>query len=337
MAEKASVERNSFRAIFFLPLQAKRLKQRLSHPNATLVMKFPDDSVSFIPDNYWHGGNRKAGCYKEANTNMVLIMYESENKRDLQPINYNKLQQKLAAWYINKTPNRNHEKEKLQFTGIDMKHYERILRAKYPEEWKFWKPTTHEEETSQIQQYHGSCHDTRHLGKTPFKDIVQWNRMAAHIGHLPDTFAIFLKEMGVQTKQIKNTTQDIVKMMKTHTLIMFKTYWKSTTERVQSSECGDTDTEEDLQEDNNNKEQEGSEAIIVPTTNDWYKWLAQKETDHFTSDDDTDKISHSTQNDDLDDNDHHTNSASPSPPTGGRGPPPAPRGGGVSRYHRDKP
>ena len=102
MAEVANVERSSFRAVLFLPLlQAKSLKQRLSHPNATLVMKFPaDDSVSFIiiiiiPDNYWHGGNRRAGCYKEANTNMVLIIYEYkvEIKGTCNPLtttNYNK-------------------------------------------------------------------------------------------------------------------------------------------------------------------------------------------------------------------------------------------------------
>ena len=131
--------------------------------------------------------------------------------------------------------------------------------------------------------------------------------MAAHMGHLPDTFAIFLKEMGVQTKQIKNTTQDIVKMMKTHTLIMFKTYWKSTKESVILLECGDTDTEEDLNKEDNEEQQDGSDAM-VRTTNDWYKWLAQKETDHFTSDDDTDIMSNSTQDNDLDDNDHHTNS-----------------------------
>ena len=82
-AEKASEKRKSFRAVFFLPLQAKRLKERLSHPNATLIMKFPNDSVSFIlPDNYWHEGNRKAGCYVKKQT--PIIWYSSctkENKR----------------------------------------------------------------------------------------------------------------------------------------------------------------------------------------------------------------------------------------------------------------
>jgi hypothetical protein len=42
-------------------------------------MKFPNDSILFIPDNHWYGGPRRAGCYKEEHTRLVLHMYESEN------------------------------------------------------------------------------------------------------------------------------------------------------------------------------------------------------------------------------------------------------------------
>jgi hypothetical protein len=45
---------------------------------------------------------------------MVLTMYESENNGVLQPIDNDTLQQKLAAWFINKTPIRNHVAEKLR-------------------------------------------------------------------------------------------------------------------------------------------------------------------------------------------------------------------------------
>jgi hypothetical protein len=76
-------------------------------------MKFPNDTVPFIPDNYWYGGKKVKGCYKQKHTHMVLIMYESEDTGVLPPINYDTLLQKLAAWFINKTPVRNHVKEKL--------------------------------------------------------------------------------------------------------------------------------------------------------------------------------------------------------------------------------
>ena len=47
-------------------------------------------------------------------------MYESENIGVLQPIDNDTLQQKLAAWFINKTPIRNHVVEKLRYTGIPL-------------------------------------------------------------------------------------------------------------------------------------------------------------------------------------------------------------------------
>ena len=78
-AEKASTEKDSFRAVFFLPLTDSKLKGRLTHPRARLLVKFPDNSVPFIPDGYWHGGKKARGCYQQKHTRMVLIMYKSEN------------------------------------------------------------------------------------------------------------------------------------------------------------------------------------------------------------------------------------------------------------------
>jgi hypothetical protein len=61
-AATASENKDSFRAVFFLPLTDAKLNKRLEHPRSKLLMKFPDDSVPFIPDNYWRGGKRTAGC-----------------------------------------------------------------------------------------------------------------------------------------------------------------------------------------------------------------------------------------------------------------------------------
>jgi hypothetical protein len=47
-AEKASIEKDSFRAVFFLPLTDSKLKGRLEHQRARLLVKFPDNSVPFI-------------------------------------------------------------------------------------------------------------------------------------------------------------------------------------------------------------------------------------------------------------------------------------------------
>ena len=119
-AEKASTEKDSFRAVFFLLLTYSKLKGRLKHPRARLLVKFPDKSVPFIPDGYWYGGKKARGCYQQKHTRMVLIMYESENNGVLQPIDNDTLQQKLAAWFINKTPIRNYVVEKLRYIGIPL-------------------------------------------------------------------------------------------------------------------------------------------------------------------------------------------------------------------------
>ena len=77
-AMRACVERDSFRAFYFVPLTDAKLRERLLHPQARLLMRFPVDSVPFIPDSYWYGtGKKSVGCYNEPNTNMVLLMFES--------------------------------------------------------------------------------------------------------------------------------------------------------------------------------------------------------------------------------------------------------------------
>jgi hypothetical protein len=85
------------------------------YPQAKLIMKFPNNSVSFIPDGHWYGGNKHAGCYNEKNTHMILIIYESTNIGNLRPIDQHTLESKLAAWYLHKTPKRNHTRENIKY------------------------------------------------------------------------------------------------------------------------------------------------------------------------------------------------------------------------------
>jgi hypothetical protein len=181
---------------------------------------------------------------------MVLIMYESENNGVLQPIDNDTLQQKLAAWFINKTPIRNHVVEKLRYTGIPLAYYDNIIRARFPESWKFWKHGNHGGKTT----YHGAPHDTTHINQTPFKDNTNWNRMSAHVGHLPDTFDKFLRELGVPTRQVKSTTTYVEQAMKAHTVKMFKMYWKAVRDEGdhpnEPEECENNDNESEMSEDN---------------------------------------------------------------------------------------
>ena len=275
-AEEASTEKDSFRAVFFLPLTESKLKGRLKHPRASLLVKFPDNSVPFIPNGYWYGGKKTRGCYQQKNTRMVLIMYESENKGTLQPIDNITLQQKIAAWFINKTPIRNHVVEKLRYTGIPLIYYDNIIRTRFPESWKFWKHVTHDGNT-----YHGAPHNTTHINQTPFKDITNWNRMSAHVGHLPDTFDKFLRELGIPTRQVKSTITYVELTMKDHTIKMFKIYWKAVRDGCdhpnKPEEREDKDNDSEISEDSDNPTSPAQQLA----------WLARSDTDSSETDNTT--------------------------------------------------
>jgi hypothetical protein len=117
-AQEASVTKSLFiRVVFFLQLTDKTLKERLKHPRAKLLMKFPNDSIPFIPDNHWYGRPRQAGCYKEKHTRLVLLTYESENLGHLN-FNYQSLHKEMSSRFIHTTPARNHNRKALEFTTV---------------------------------------------------------------------------------------------------------------------------------------------------------------------------------------------------------------------------
>ena len=86
-AEHTCNSNTPFIGIFYLPLSPQKLAKRLEFSHVSLLMKFPNDTVSFIPDSHWYGGNFKpTGCYNQDNTNMVLLRYENENNSNSLPV-----------------------------------------------------------------------------------------------------------------------------------------------------------------------------------------------------------------------------------------------------------
>jgi hypothetical protein len=104
--------------------------------------------------------------------------------------------------------------------------------------------------------------------------------MSAHVGHLPDTFDKFLRELGIPTRQLKSTTTDVVQAMKAHTIKMFKMYWKAV------RDGGDRPNEPEKCDDKDN-ESEMSEDVDNPTRpRQQLAWMARSETDSSETDDD---------------------------------------------------
>jgi hypothetical protein len=105
--------------------------------------------------------------------------------------------------------------------------------------------------------------------------------MSAHVGHLPDTFDKFLRELGVPTRQVKSTTTYVEQAMKAHTVKMFKMYWKAV------RDGGDHPNEPEEREDNDN-ESEMSEDVDNPTSpRQQLAWMARSDTDSSETDDTT--------------------------------------------------
>jgi hypothetical protein len=73
-----------------------------------------------------------------------------------------------------------------------MKSLRELQQVNLPEEWKIWRPRQNHV-TGEINEYH--VNDTRHFGVTPFEDVIQWDRLAAHMGIFPDTFETFRLEL----------------------------------------------------------------------------------------------------------------------------------------------
>jgi hypothetical protein len=106
------------------------------------------------------------------------------------------------------TPDKHHNRDALEFTGIPMRFYENILTQTFPEEWNFWQadpPIVLLEDGASPprSQYVGAVQDNKHIGASPFKDVIEWDRVAAHIiVYCPTHFASFYVILGFHTHNL---------------------------------------------------------------------------------------------------------------------------------------
>jgi hypothetical protein len=311
LAERASNERDSFRAFCFLPLTATKLRRRLLHPRARLLMKFPVDSVPFIPDSYWYGGGKQsAGCYREPHTNMVLLMYESVITGDLPPLE-DDFFQSLASWFMSVTPDKNHNVDALEFTGIPMRFYENVRTQTFPQEWKLWQadPTVAVLEdgiSPSRTHYVGAIQDNSRIGLSPFKDVIEWDRIAAHVGILPDSFRLFLHDVGIPQAQLPTVHNSIVDIMRGHSFNIFKLYWSLQREILHREKSQGTQCNMEVPTETSPLvlQQHSSESTIIPenllnkdvphkdeVTNTEFQWLLYNEHEILCQNYDSDSAS----------------------------------------------
>ena len=76
-AEEACTHQQPFRGTFLLPLSHNKLKDRLESKFVTLLIKFPNNTLPFIPDGYWQGQQKQnTGCYNQEHNNIAFLLYE---------------------------------------------------------------------------------------------------------------------------------------------------------------------------------------------------------------------------------------------------------------------
>ena len=226
-AANAALTTIGFRAVFLLPLTPDKLTIRLTHPRATLLMRCPNDSIPFMPYSKWYGNDTRTGCYKESNTHLMLLMYQSENTGSLSNINIHSLNQKLANWYMHVAPKNKQTHKDFLYTTIPLHFFTSIEENNIPENWNFWAiPSS----PPCIDLYSGAPQDNTYMQKTPFRDITYWPRCLSKLGLLPDTFPEFLRDIGFTVKRATELKNLIPSLLKTHTLHVFSLYWKRLSE-----------------------------------------------------------------------------------------------------------
>ena len=234
LAEQAALGNEPFRGVFVLPLSPHRLEHRLKHRGATLLARFPDNTVPFIPYHYWQDNINKAKYYKQANTNIVILMYESANRQGLLPIDTHCLNARIASWFIRKSsPDAPRDRDTLSTIGIPMAYFHDACQAKFPQQWKIWD-LPDSLPTDRRQPYPGSAYDfdTRN---TPFWDLISLDRKAAALGLLPNSYRDFLRHVSANDRlTISQILFKTSKLLRNHTYQILRSY-KNLTKPIDST------------------------------------------------------------------------------------------------------
>jgi hypothetical protein len=111
-------------------------------------------------------------------------------------------------------------------------------------------------------------HNTTYTNQTPIKDVINWNRISAHVGRLPDTLFKFLRELGVLAKRVKVTTTEVELATKAHTVKMLKIYWKA------AREGGDRPADREEREDTDNESEMSNDIMDQTNPEQALSWMA---------------------------------------------------------------
>jgi hypothetical protein len=217
-------KRPGFRGVYLIPMTPGRLEQfRTGERHGKVLAEFPNGTMPFIHPDYWKGDSQRndgrKGYYKQRDTKMVLVMFESEDLGSLTPVDVRRFESRVAAWHRSVMPRRLRRSETYAGTGLDERYYrEPVL----PEPWKLWKPAV--ERRGGGPEYPGATLDAYSVRETPVKDVVNWEGDLALMGVLPDTFHTFMQKIGHPHTTVKPMVRALVRLLWKHLRIVYCSY-----------------------------------------------------------------------------------------------------------------
>ena len=244
-----ATRRGGFRATYVVPMTEAKIAafeaRVIPGGKARVLVKFPANSMPFIPAAYWRGVGAEItgtpddpGVYPNPATHIVIAVIESDDLLDLPPLDINKLRQRVASWFLSAAP-RFRDTNYAQTlcaasttaagtdTRITVEQYlqaSRPLADQFPEEWCFWKPrpapTLHHTVTI-TRPYHGGHLDTHSIDTNPFLEVIRHQPEISLIGSLPPAYGEFLTTLGCPASELPRLTADI----RAHLVIYLKDAW----------------------------------------------------------------------------------------------------------------
>jgi hypothetical protein len=229
--------RPGFRGVYLVPMAPDRLAHfRTSERHGTVLAEFPNGTMPFIHSDYWKGDSQRndgrKGYYKQKDTTVVLVMFESEDLGTLTPIDMRRFETRVAAWHRSVMPQRLRKRETYMATGLSEVHYR---EPTFPEAWKMWKPNA--ERRSGGLEYPGATLDAYSIRETPVKDVIQWEGNLALMGVLPDSFHAFMLKIGHPYARVKPLVRALTALLWKHLRMMYYSF-SSLAKRGRRTEVG---------------------------------------------------------------------------------------------------
>ena len=133
--------------------------------------------------------------YRQANTRVAVVVYESDVLGDLAPLDLPSLQQRLATWFVGVAPRDCLTLYKLRATKIPFDMFmKRVtpVQETFHREWMFWSSAV-QKPNPLTEPYPGGMEDSYSIRGTPYANVVSHDPLLSMLGALIE---VFLQHQG---------------------------------------------------------------------------------------------------------------------------------------------